>query len=110
MASPPRTNNSKASQLTGIPLEQLIPAPLTVTILLALATAIDTSESWRRAEKSAWSVEHRRWSRASEGGMPALLMSHAQTRRDDAARTQAGRSKRKSNGLLALWGQIDEWM
>lgn len=42
--------------------------------------------------------------------MPALLMSHAQTRRDDAARTQAGRNKRKNNGLLALWEGIDEWM
>lgn len=54
---------------TGIPLEQLIPAPLIVTIRLALAIAVDTSESWRRAEKSVWSVEDKRWSRRSEGGI-----------------------------------------
>lgn len=72
---PTKQDEQKRVGFTGIPLEQLIPAPLTVTILLALAMAMDMSESWRRAEKSAWSVEDRRWSRGSEGGMPALLMS-----------------------------------
>lgn len=93
---------------TGIPLEQLIPAPLIVTIRLALAIAVDTSESWRRAEKSVWSVEDKRWSRRSEGGIvfrkggrgdkpPVVYVTGCQPRRErERGKCEQARGRRRS--------------
>lgn len=93
---------------TGIPLEQLIPAPLIVTIRLALAIAVDTSDSWRRAEKSVWSVEDKRWSRRSEGGIvfrkggredkpPVVYVTGCQPRRErERGKCEQARGRRRS--------------
>lgn len=49
--------------LTGIPDEQLMPAPLTTNTLRAFTTRTLTSERVRRPENSAGSVDARRWER-----------------------------------------------
>lgn len=64
----------KALGLTGIPLEQLIPAPLTTTTFRAFATATETSDKARLAGKSFRSVEESKWSRGKVViGIVALL-------------------------------------
>lgn len=105
---PKRTRREKRKIPTGIPLEQLIPAPLIVTIRLALAIAVDTSESWRRAEKSVWSVEDKRWSRRSEGGIvfrkggredkpPVVYVTGCQPRRErERGKCEQARGRRRS--------------
>lgn len=49
---------------TGIPLEQLIPAPLTTITFFAFAIDIDTSSSFLRKPNSAWSVDASRCGRS----------------------------------------------
>lgn len=49
---------------TGIPLEQLIPAPLTTTTRFALAIRVDTSASRRRLGPSVNDVDATMWSRS----------------------------------------------
>ena len=58
-----------------MPLEQLIPAPLTTMTRLLFATARDTSDSARLAEKSAGLVEDKIRSRGRcVIGMAAFVM------------------------------------
>lgn len=44
-------------ELTGMPLEQLMPAPETTTTFFALAILVETSDSCRLAEKSFGQVD-----------------------------------------------------
>jgi len=55
----------RTNRRTGIPLEQLIPAPEITTARLDLATASETSESARRSGNNSCSVEARIASRGN---------------------------------------------
>lgn len=54
---PASHTHTTVRSLTGIPLEQLIPAPLTTITFFAFAIEIETSSSLRRAGNSAWLLE-----------------------------------------------------